>query len=119
MIARVWHGWTTTDNAGRYEDLLRTTVFPGIAARSLEGYRGITLLCRHAASEEEFVTIMWFDTLDAVSRFAGEDYEAAYVPSEARALLARWDERSRHYEVVEPLATVPAVSSTVPGAPRP
>jgi hypothetical protein len=42
---------------------------------------------------------MWFDSLDSVRAFAGEDYEAAVVPFKARALLARLDERSQHYEV--------------------
>jgi hypothetical protein len=50
-------------------------------------------------AEVEFVTIMWFDSLDAVRSFAGEDYEVAVVPQKARALLARFDARSQHYEV--------------------
>jgi len=42
---------------------------------------------------------MWFDTLDAVRQFAGEDYEAAVVPPKARQVLKRFDARSQHYEV--------------------
>jgi hypothetical protein len=42
---------------------------------------------------------MWFDSLDAVRAFAGEEYEVAVVPPKARALLSRFDERSQHYEV--------------------
>jgi hypothetical protein len=42
---------------------------------------------------------MWFDSIDAVRAFAGEDYEAAVVPPKARALLSRFDARSQHYEV--------------------
>ncbi|MGH7448908.1 MAG: acyl-CoA dehydrogenase [Longimicrobiales bacterium] len=49
----------------------------------------------------EFKTIMWFDSLEAVRQFAGEDYEQAYVPAAARAVLARFDARSQHYEVRE------------------
>ena len=99
MIARVWHGWTTPGNADAYETLLRTEVFPGIAAKRVAGYRGIELLRRPLDGEVEFVTIMWFDSLGAVKAFAGEDHEAAYVPAKARAVLARFDDRSRHYEV--------------------
>ena len=44
---------------------------------------------------------MWFDSLDAVRAFAGEDFEAAVVPAAARELLSRFDERSQHYEVRE------------------
>ncbi|MEK6802111.1 MAG: hypothetical protein AABZ34_05520 [Nitrospirota bacterium] len=47
------------------------------------------------------MTIMWFDSVEAVQRFAGPDYEVAVVPPEARALLARFDQRSAHYTVVE------------------
>ncbi len=99
MIARVWHGWTSAENADRYERLLRETIFPGIAAKRVPGYRGIDLLRRPVSSGEEFVTIMWFDSLEAVKRFAGEDHDVAVVPAEARAVLARFDERSLHYEV--------------------
>ena len=99
MIARIWHGWTTPGNADVYETLLRTEIFPGIAAKGVAGYRGIELLRRPLDGEVEFVTIMWFDSLDAVKAFAGQDHETAYVPAKARAVLARFDDRSQHYEV--------------------
>jgi antibiotic biosynthesis monooxygenase (ABM) superfamily enzyme len=99
MILRIWHGWTTAENADAYERLLKEEIFTGIAARRIPGYRGIRLLRRPVGREVEFVTIMTFDTLEAVRRFAGEDYETAFVPASARAVLARFDERSRHYEV--------------------
>ncbi len=103
MISRIWHGWTSPEHAGAYESLLRTEIFTGIAARSIPGYHGIHLLRRDLSEEVEFVTIMWFDSLDDVRVFAGEDYEAAVVPPKARRLLARFDARSAHYEVlVEP-----------------
>lgn len=101
MICRIWHGWTAPANADAYESLLRTEIFAGIAARAIAGYRGIELLRRRDGDEVEFVTVMWFDSLDAVRAFAGEDHEAAVVPAEARALLARFDRRSAHYEVRE------------------
>jgi hypothetical protein len=49
----------------------------------------------------EFMTLMWFDTLDSVKAFMGEDYEAAHVPAEAQAVLADFDKRSAHYEVLD------------------
>jgi antibiotic biosynthesis monooxygenase (ABM) superfamily enzyme len=99
MISRIWHGWTTSANADAYEALLKEEIFAGIAGRKIPGYRGIQLLKREARDEVEFVTIMTFDTLDAVRNFAGIDHEAAVVPPRARALLARFDERSQHYEI--------------------
>lgn len=103
MITPIWHGWTSAENADRYEQLLREEIFPGISAKRVAGYHGIQLLRRPSGGEVEFITIMWFDSLDAVRRFAGEDYERAYVPAKAREVLARFDQRSQHYEVRERL----------------
>jgi heme-degrading monooxygenase HmoA len=99
MISRIWHGWTTQASADAYEALLRSEIFVGIQEREIAGYRGIHLLRRDLGDEVEFVTIMWFDSLDAVRTFAGEDYEVAVVPQKARVLLSRFDERSQHYDV--------------------
>jgi heme-degrading monooxygenase HmoA len=99
MISRIWHGWTTTANADAYEALLKSEIFLGIQNRRIAGYRGIQLFRRDFKDEIEFVTVMWFESLDAVRSFAGEDYEAAVVPPKARELLSRFDNRSQHYEV--------------------
>jgi heme-degrading monooxygenase HmoA len=99
MISRLWHGWTTPANADAYEALLREEIFPGINGRRIAGYRGIQLFRRDIGDEVEFITVMWFDSLDAIRAFAGDDYEVAVVPPRARALLARFDARSQHYEV--------------------
>ena len=101
MISRIWHGWTDKDNAAAYENLLRTEIFTNIAARLIQGFRGIHLLRRDVEDGVEFVTIMWFDSLDAVRDFAGEEYEVAVVPPAARQLLSRFDARSAHYQVLE------------------
>ena len=86
MIGRVWRGWTTVDNADAYERLLKRTIFPGIAAKAVPGYKGIQLLRRSLPSGEvEFLTLMSFDSWEAVKAFAGADYERAYVPPEAHA----------------------------------
>lgn len=102
MICRIWHGWTTPANADGYEQLLKSEVFDWIAGRRIPGYRGIELLRRPGPESVEFVTMMWFDTLEAIQAFAGPDYEAAVVLPAARALLLRYDERSAHYEVRQP-----------------
>jgi len=99
MIARIWHGWTTRENADTYESLLKEEIITGIENRNIPGFRSIQVLRRPSESDVEFITIMHFDSLQAVREFAGEDYEQAYVPAAARAVLARFDERSRHYEV--------------------
>ena len=100
MVARIWHGWTSPEKASEYEKLLLTEIFPGIERKNVKGYRKISLLKRPAQHEVEFITIMIFDSIDAVREFAGEDYEKAYVPPKGQQVLSRYDATSRHYEVL-------------------
>ena len=104
-IKRIWHGWTTPENAAAYENLLRAEVFPGIEEKQIPGYRGIELLRldrdRNGDGEVEFVTIMTFDTIQNVIDFQGPDYRRCYVPDAAQKILKRWDQTSDHYEVKE------------------
>lgn len=103
MISRIWHGWTSRENASAYEQLLQEEILPAIAKRLISGYRGAHLLRRESGNEIEFITILWFDSIDTVREFAGADYEHAVVPEKAQRLLSRYDDRSAHYEtIVEP-----------------
>ena len=101
MICRVWHGWATRQNAAAYERIVRGEVIPAIEARNIPGFRHIDLLRRENGDEVEFTTMMWFDSLDSVRDFMGEDYSVSHVPSAARVVLSRFDERASHYQVVE------------------
>jgi len=103
MINRIWHGWTTRENADVYEALLKKEIFAGIQSRSIPGCKGIRLMRRNVGEEVEFITLMLFDSIDAVRNFAGEDYEVAVVPPEAQKVLSRFDEDSQHYEIREEL----------------
>ena len=100
MISRVWHGWTTPSNADAYEALLRSEIFPWIENRHLSGFHGIQLLRRELNDGAEFITIMWFDSMESVREFAGDDLEVAVVLPPAQALLDHFDARSQHYQVV-------------------
>ena len=102
MIKRVWHGWTSVDNADAYEHLLTTTIVPGITARRIAGHRGTEILREREPSgtEVQFVTIMTFDDWDAVREFAGGDGHGSVVPAQARALLSHFDEHSAHFDVI-------------------
>lgn len=99
MISRIWYGYTTLVNADAYESLLKKEIFQDIGKREITGYKGIQLFRRKLETEEEFITIMWFDSIESVRSFAGEDFEVAVVPPKARKLLSRFDARSKHYEV--------------------
>ena len=101
MICRLWRGWTTPENSEAYERILRQEVIPGIEARGIRGFLHIDLMKRELVEEVEFQTFMWFDSLDAIKAFVGEDYSVSHVPAAARAVLARFDERAAHYEVID------------------
>jgi heme-degrading monooxygenase HmoA len=99
VIARIWHGWAVGENADAYEALVHGEVLPSI--HRIDGFVGFDLFRANGEDgEAEFVTVTYFESLDAVRAFAGDDYEKAVVPPEARELLTRFDERSRHYEVL-------------------
>ena len=100
-VKRIWHGWTTHENADAYQSLLQSEVFPGIEAKDIPGYRKIELLRRNLDKEVEFITIMTFESLQNVIDFQGPDYEQAYVPDAAQKVLKRWDKTSAHYHVEE------------------
>ena len=103
MIGRIWHGYTTHQNADAYESLLKSEIFIGIRGRNIPGFQEIQLFRRNLEMEVEFITIMWFDSIESVRVFAGADYETAVVPPKAKDLLFRFDEHSQHYEIRERL----------------
>ncbi|WP_435741796.1 hypothetical protein [Nocardioides sp. SYSU DS0663] len=104
MILRLWSGWTTPENADRYEKLLNETIAPGIVGRELDGLLAFDVWRRHPARPEEpgqeveFLTSMVFRDEQAVARFTGGDPSSSVVPASARQVLLRFDEHSRHYQ---------------------
>lgn len=96
MITRLWRGWTRTDQADRYDAHYRDEVLP--ALREVAGFAGARLLRRTVGDETEFVSLTFFDDLDAIRRFAGPGYETAVVADVARQVLVRFDETVAHYE---------------------
>ena len=101
MICRLWRGWTTPEEADAYENIVRSEVIPEIEARRIPGFRHIDLMRRDLGGETEFQTLMWFDDLDAIKAFMGEDYTLSHVPPEARAVLNSFDDRASHFEVID------------------
>lgn len=97
MIARVWHGYTKPEHADAYEAMLKPELLPGVSR--MKGYRGSCLLRRAAGDEIEFITIMFWESIDDIRAIAGADYETAVVPEERRKYLSRYDPRSAHYEI--------------------
>ena len=98
MIDGMLHGYTTPENADAYEAMLKPEVLPGVSR--MQGYQGSYFLRSNLGTEVEFVTVMLWESLDAVRAFAGPNYEVAIVPPERRRVLKRFDEKSAHYEVI-------------------
>jgi heme-degrading monooxygenase HmoA len=98
MIGRIWHGWTTREDADAYQDMLNADVLPGI--HKIKGYRGAYVLRREDGDEVEFMTMTIFDDMAAVKQFAGEDYTKPIVQGLAQRLLRRADSRVTHYDIV-------------------
>lgn len=101
MICRLWRGWTTPANAAAYEAIVRGEVIPGIEARRIAGFRHIDLMRRDLGNEVEFQTLMWFDSLDSIIAFMGEDYAVSHVPTAARTMLSRFDDHATHFEILD------------------
>lgn len=110
MICRLWKGWTLPHNADAYEVYLRDDLFPRVALElSRRGYRGHHVLRLDRPDESEFVTMVWFDSVESVRGFAGESYEAPVISPTASRLLARYNARCDHYELrLERRAGTPA-----------
>jgi antibiotic biosynthesis monooxygenase (ABM) superfamily enzyme len=98
MIARIWHGWTKPEDAKTYEEMLRTEIFPGIASHKIEGYRGAELFIRQDGNEVEFVTLLRFESMDAVREFAGPEPSKPVIFPQAEALVTRM-QPAQHYRV--------------------
>jgi heme-degrading monooxygenase HmoA len=97
MIARMWRGYTESEHAAAYESMLKPELLPGIS--KVPGYRGSYLLRREAGDEVEFITIILWDSIDAIRAVAGADYETAVIPDERRKYLSRYDAKAAHYEI--------------------
>ena len=77
--------------------MLKPELLPGVS--KVKGYMGSYLLRKKIGTEVEFITIMLWDSIDAIRAVAGMDYETAVIPEERRQYLVRYDATASHYEV--------------------
>lgn len=101
QIARVWRGWTSKENGKALEKILREVAIPGIEKNKPNGLKGIQLLTFEHSDEIAFTTIMYFESLQAVKEFAGEDYTKAHIDPAVAPLLNRYDKVVEHHMIKE------------------
>jgi len=100
VICRVWRGWTTLENAQAYDDYLQKELFPRLR-RELQGhgFRGYQLLRLNRDGETEFITLLYFESIEKVRAFAGDNYETPVISARAQTLLSHYADRADHYQI--------------------
>jgi heme-degrading monooxygenase HmoA len=97
MIARIWRGWTTPDDADAYVAYVDQTGIRGYEATP--GNQGAWILRRAQTDRAEILTLSFWDSFDAIRTFAGDDAEqAVFYPEDDRYLIER-ELRVTHYEI--------------------
>lgn len=102
-IIRTWKGWTSIENAPIYENMLINEVFPEVKKNGVEGLEKVSISTMEKNDEMEFFLVLQFDSLESVKMFAGEKYDMAYIPDNAKCVLSRYDETADHFELKEEL----------------
>jgi heme-degrading monooxygenase HmoA len=98
MIARIWHGRTLTAKADDYEKYLQATGVKKILAT--DGNHGVEVLRRSDGVKTDFIVISYWESMDAVKRFAGADYQKAVIMPRDAEFLIEVEPAVVHYEVV-------------------
>ncbi|WP_025209404.1 hypothetical protein [Hippea sp. KM1] len=97
MIARIWHGRTRVDDFERYSDFLIERAIPDY--KNTEGFIKLVFLRKKTEKEAHFTLITFWKDIDAIKKFAGEDYEKAKYYEEDRKFLLEFEENVEHYDV--------------------
>jgi heme-degrading monooxygenase HmoA len=98
MIARMWRGSAYPDKAEEYVKHLQMSVLPEL--QQIDGFQGLDLMRQDTAESVEFVVLTFWESMDAIRAFAGENAEAAVVAPAAQPLFREYDPTVKHFEVV-------------------
>lgn len=102
MIARIWRGWTRASDADAYVKYVLETG----TKEYLEtpGNRGAFILRRQQGDRTEFLTLSFWDSLESVKGFAGDEVErAVFYPEDDKYLLDR-EMTVSHFELINAAA---------------
>ncbi|MHA4806491.1 antibiotic biosynthesis monooxygenase [Flavitalea flava] len=99
MIARIWHGKTKASQLEAYSAFLRERAVPDYS--STKGFKGLSFLHQIKGDEAHFNLITYWENLDVIRNFAGEDLEKAKYYPEDKDFLLEFEEKVQHHEVFE------------------
>lgn len=100
-IVRIWRGWTALENAPALEKILRNEAIPSIEANKPDGLQAINLLTLPLENSVQFTTIMYFNSIESVKQFAGENYTQAHIDPVVAPLIVKFDKVAEHHTLTE------------------
>jgi heme-degrading monooxygenase HmoA len=86
MIVRMWHGRVPTSKADAYREFTNGRAIPDY--QSVKGNISVHVLERREGDITHFITLTFWESLEAIKGFAGED-GGCKVLSGRQGLLAR------------------------------
>jgi heme-degrading monooxygenase HmoA len=97
MVARLWHGRTPADKADEYRQYLFDAGVKKIA--SLPGNRGVQMMMSKSADQGEFMVVSYWDSIEAIKGYAGEDYTKVHDLPRDKEFLIDHEPLVRHFEL--------------------
>jgi heme-degrading monooxygenase HmoA len=99
MISRQWRGLAKSSHADRYVEHLREETF--LKLKEIQGFVSASILRRSVPNGVEFLIVTTWESIDAIHSFAGTDVETAVVPPRVQEMMVEYDNRVRHYQIVQ------------------
>jgi len=97
MIARIWHGKTSIENYEAYTRFLQKVAVPDY--QKTKGFIRLSFLRKIKNNEGHFTLITYWNNLEVIKNFAGDDYEKAKYYPEDEAFLLEFEKNVQHHEV--------------------
>jgi heme-degrading monooxygenase HmoA len=94
----MWRGSAIRERADDYVKHLQQSVVPELC--QIDGFKGVYLLRRNLSNDVEFVVLTFWESMEAIRKFAGENPELAVVAPAAQKLFREYDPMVKHFEVV-------------------
>ena len=97
MIARIWHGKTSATNFEAYSELLKQLAIPDY--EKTIGFKGLMFLRNITNNEAHFNLVTYWENLEVIKNFAGQDFQKAKYYPEDKEYLLEFEEKVQHFEV--------------------